>query len=118
MGNESIARTDSQQITVRVVWKDVDTIPVEPANQFAAMVGLPTGSGAPDGVIIVMGYAAPPVLLGTPDEVRRTAADLVELPVDVKARFVLTRERLGELIKVLQITAQQYDEAKGEAGSR
>ena len=87
--------------------------PIKPVNQFVATVGT-TGEGAePDGVHLIFGYLSPPMLLGTPEEIRLQAEALTELPVEVAGRFLLTRARLGELISVLQSVAGQYDAMEG-----
>jgi len=103
----------SVQLTLRAKWGDGYDVPVVPANQFIAAVGLPSSSAEPDGINLIFGYLAPPLLLGTPDEIRETAQGIKELPVEIKGRFLLTRGRLDELIKVLQSAADQYDQMKG-----
>lgn len=100
------------QLTLRAKWGDLDGVPVEPANQFIAAVGLPSESREPDGITLVFGYLGPPLLLGTQEEILRKAEELTELPVEIKGRYLLTRGRLEELIKVLQSAAKQYDQVK------
>jgi hypothetical protein len=109
-------------LTVAVDWSDAANAPTQHVNQFAGVIGPPTQSGVPDGVYLVMGIAPPPVIVGPDTEARRRVIEELRasgLKVTAYGRFHMSRERLGEIINVLQTTAAQYDlavEMAREAG--
>lgn len=109
----------ASEVVVEADWAGAGSVPVLVANQFVGQLGAVTSGDRPipDGVYLIVGHGAPPVVVGSPDSVRRQVEALGNrLPVTVHARFFLTRERLGELIQVLSETAQKYDAAAvGEA---
>ncbi len=108
-------RSDLGTVEIEIDWSAAQTTPVLLANQFVVQVGATSSieRPVPDGVYLLVGEAAPPVILpGSPDSVRRQLERLGNrLPVAVHGRYFLTRERLGELITVLTETADKYDEA-------
>lgn len=98
-------------MTLRVDWSRADDVPAEPANQFVVNVGLPDKAGTPDGVYLLLGHLTPPILLpGTRNEVVEQLETIQsKRTVEVRGRYLLSRQRLNELIEVLQIAAVQYD---------
>ncbi|GIH76123.1 hypothetical protein [Planobispora longispora] len=102
---------DVAEVTITVDWSDAATIPVTHVNQFVAQPGPPTMEGSPDGVYLLVGSIAPPIIPSDPEGQRRVFAALKDgLKVTGHARFHLSRERLEELIAILQQTADNYDE--------
>lgn len=61
--------------------------------------------------IITVGQLTPPALIGTPEQVREQAEGLSYVHVRTAARLVVTRQKLDELIAVLQANRDQYEEA-------
>jgi hypothetical protein len=53
------------------------------------------------------------LLIGSPEEVREQAAALTHVPVATLARVGLTRDRLRELIAVLQASLDEHDRILG-----
>ncbi|MEU9710763.1 hypothetical protein AB0E21_19410 [Streptomyces sp. NPDC047967] len=84
-----------------------------PANQFIVSVGLPTSQGRPDEIYLTFGQVEPPVLTGTPEQMEDQLRKLGSLHVETLGRYVVSRDRLQELIEVLQRTAELYDSARG-----
>ncbi|MFI1811336.1 hypothetical protein ACH414_13550 [Streptomyces sp. NPDC020422] len=105
----------SESFQVRLVWRNAD-MPSQPINQFIVSMGLPGPGGDPDAVHIALGQADPPLITGTPEQMRQQAQELGTLPVDTKGRYVLSRTRLGELIQVLQQAANTYDNMRQPGG--
>lgn len=102
-----------QVVQVRLDWDAVVTAQPLHANQVLAQVGPQGSDGQPDGLYISFGSAPTPVLT---DEVTQRDAVLdrlreVGVKVNVLAQVHITRQLLGDLIGLLQITAEKYDAA-------
>lgn len=115
MSNVGVSR--SQQVLIGLDWSEAEQAPALHVNQVLAQVGPPSSNGVPDGIYVALGSVSPPVIPA--DEERREArvAQLEGgvLKVAVQARVQMSREALGDLIQVLQTTAEQYDTSVGLA---
>jgi hypothetical protein len=101
---------DLTELAVTVDWSTADSVPIEHVNQFIGQPGPPTLSRTPDGIFLLLGSIPPPIIPGDPEGQRRAIESLKNgLPVTIHGRFHLSRERLNELIDVLQQTAANYD---------
>lgn len=99
--------------TLRVVWEEPEGA-AQPCNQFAVTLGLPTQAGVPEAVYLTVGSVEPPLLFGTEEDMRQQLESTEgKLMVKPLGRYVLTRGRIDELIKVLQSAAQTFDQAQG-----
>ncbi|MGW4780356.1 hypothetical protein [Streptomyces filamentosus] len=105
--------TLQQTTTMRVVWQEPEGA-AQPCNHFAATLGLPTAAGVPEAIYLTIGNVEPPLLVGTEADIserlQSTGGKLTVTPV---GRYVLTRGRIDELIKILQTAAQVFDQAQG-----
>ncbi|MFF6887590.1 hypothetical protein ACFY9F_30895 [Streptomyces sp. NPDC012421] len=99
-------------LTLGLTWRNGDQ-PARPANQFIVTVGLPTSQGRPDEIYLAFGQVEPPMLTGSPAQMEEQLRTLGSLPVETLGRYVVSRDRLQELIDVLQRTAELYDSARG-----
>jgi len=102
-----------QVVQVRLDWGAVETAQPLHANQVIAQVGPQGSDGQPDGLYISFGSAPPPVLM---DEAAQREAALerlreVGVKVNVLTQVHITRQLLGDLIGLLQTTAEKYDAA-------
>jgi hypothetical protein len=101
------------QVTVRLDWSAAEDAPISHANQILTQVGPPLGNSIPDGAYITLGSVKPPVIpadeSGRAERVQQLTGSTV--PVTVYGRFHVSRAFIDDLIKVLQITADQYDAA-------
>lgn len=109
--------TESQQnpeiVAVPVRW-NLEGVPTLFANQWLATLGPPTADGVPDGIYLVLGTVAPPIIIGDTPEARKAyveAATRGGLTAEIHGRFFLTRGRLDEVITVLETVRDRYDEA-------
>ncbi|MEV7552349.1 hypothetical protein AB0N89_22300 [Amycolatopsis sp. NPDC089917] len=104
------------EVQVRTNWGQAADVPVQVANQFIAQIGAPV-NGRPDGVHLLIGHISPPLLIGgDAQDTRRQIEELGgQIPVTVHDHLFLTRERLGELVGVLQDIERRYDEILGKA---
>lgn len=77
-------------------------VPLMAANLFIAQVHQ-------DEVILTIGQAAPPVVMGTSEEVREQLKQIDKVPARVVARLSLTPLRLRQLIGILQETVGKQE---------
>jgi hypothetical protein len=99
-------------VPLRASWRGIDDVPVRFVNQFLVSTGLSSADGTPDGVYLALGHTAPPILLGTRDEMRaQLASHEGRLDVTVHGRYVVPRARLEELIEILRTALEKYDRA-------
>ncbi len=107
-----MSQTGEGSVTVPVVWVGADDLPVQFLNQIVGVV-------QPNEIFLTLGTMVPPALLGsTPEEREDAARRLAFIPVKPIVRLGLTRQRLEELIRVLQTTLNNYnDMMKQAAGS-
>jgi hypothetical protein len=114
--HRGVTDSDDEAVQVSIIWPEVDEVPVLKANQFLGQISQGP-AGQPEDFVVTIGYFPPPVLLGTPEEQRATMRALGAISVKTLSRVSLSRDRLGELIKVLQTIAEQYDNATGGSPS-
>lgn len=105
----SVTERPEGMLQVATAWDDaIETMPTLAANVFSVQV---TGAGAPEEVVMSVGYAAPPVLAGTPEEQQRQAASLESVTIRPVVRLSMTPGRLRELLTVLQGVADGLQNA-------
>jgi len=90
-------------VNVPLVWVNLEESPTYFVNQFIGQV-------EQDDISLAFGTVAPPLLVGTPEEIAEAANKLRYVPVRTVCRLALTRSRLEELIINLQSTAKIYDD--------
>lgn len=93
---------------IGIVWPDVSEAPVHRVNQFVSQLEAGGPDGA-DGILLTLGYVPPPVVIGTPEEVGAMYGALGALSAHAYGRFSMSRQRVVELIQILQTTVGQYD---------
>lgn len=79
---------------IPIAYVGFDDQPIQLANSFLVQVNQ-------DEVILSVGQLAPPILLGTPDEVREQAEGVAFVPNKIVARFGMTVTRARELADLL-----------------
>jgi hypothetical protein len=92
-----------------IVRVGVEDVPVYFANNFVVQ-------HQQDEFFLTVGQFQPPILLGTAEERRKQLEELGYVPVKVVARLGLTRQRLVELIEVLQENLRKHDASSGDEG--
>lgn len=107
-----------EQVSVSLDWSAAEARPAQHVNQVLAQVGPPSSSGVPDGIYVAVGSVSPPVIPADPGgRAERVAAlGASVLKVAVYARVSMSREVLDDLMRVLKVTADQYDAAVAVAG--
>ena len=109
--------TTPTQIKARLDWSQTASATAQHANQVLAQVGNPGSDGLPDGIFITLGSAPPPPFMDDDPNSERLLEELVAngVRVNVLGQFHVSRQLLGDLINVLQVTATKYDEAVRQA---
>jgi len=97
------------QVNLPVIWAAVEELPVFRANQFL-LQGEPSVSGDLAGVLMTVGYAAPPVLPGTPEEQAEAARSLGGIVPKTLARFSLGLDSAKQLSDLLLQHIARYEE--------
>ncbi|WP_139151418.1 hypothetical protein [Streptomyces sp. WMMB 322] len=92
----------AKAVRVPLLWVGLDDLPVLSTNQVITQVDS-------DQVFLGFGTATPPLLMGNDEEIRNQAERLSYVPVRGVSRLAISRRHLGELIEVLQRTAEQFD---------
>lgn len=96
----------------RVVWADLQDLPVFAASHFAlqtAVVEMPRVND----LILTIGYLPPPLLQGSPDEQREAAANVTEVAIRPIARFSIPVSKVAELSSLLTSFVEQFQEGPG-----
>lgn len=109
-----VAEAEAQGFELSGVWVGIDDTPIVFANQFL-------GSVFEGEVVLTLGQATPPALLGTPEQQLEQARQLNFIPIRPIARVAMNLARLQELIGILQQTvenhARQEQQALGGEGT-
>ncbi|MDX2733530.1 hypothetical protein [Streptomyces sp. PA03-2a] len=103
MGDNDTAKA----VKVPLLWVGLDDLPLLISNQVLTQVDQ-------DHAYLTFGTATPPVLMGDNEEVREQVGRLQYVPVKGVSRLAISRRHLGELIEVLQRTADKFDAQGGE----
>jgi len=98
MGDNDTVRA----VKVPLLWVGLDDLPLLSSNQVLTQVDQ-------DHVFLSFGAATPPVLMGDEEQVRDQAKRISYVPVKGITRLAISRRHLGELIDVLQRTAEKFD---------
>jgi hypothetical protein len=103
-----------QPVQISVVWPGVEDAPVMRSNAMLSQIG--TGPSGPEEFVLTLGYIAPPVLLGTPEEQQASLAALGAVAAKTLCRISLSRARAQELVELLAGQIAVYDQqARGGA---
>src|SRR3954453_1270429 len=96
---------EAEPLVLPLAWVGLDEQPILYANQFL-------GQANAGEITLTIGQAAPPALLGSPEQQREQAEAISYVPVRPLVRVNVSRDRLEELIQVLTETLQNADARK------
>ena len=118
VANVGVAIPD--RVSVRLDWSAAEACPAQHVNQVLVQVGPPSESGVPDGIYVTVGSICPPVIPADPEgRVERVAAlEASVVKVAVYGRVSMSRDVLDDLMRLLKLTADQYDAAVALARRR
>ena len=85
-----------------LIWVEFDDVPILFANHFLVQ-------HQPGEFVLTLGQVSGPPLVGTADEVRAQLVEIDHVPITTLARVGLTRQRLTELIALLQAELVEHD---------
>lgn len=88
---------------VPLAWENVENVPVFFSNQYVCQYNQ-------DEFILTFGQMVPPMLLGDLENRAEQLRRLEYVPVKPLTRVALTYSRLVELIQVLEINREQYEQ--------
>jgi hypothetical protein len=99
---------EQDRIAIPLAWVESDE-PVTFANQFMTQRVTETE------LLLLVGQAFPPPIIGSPDQQLEQARQIPFVPVRTLGRYSLTRERVVELVNLLQrLLESTTDAARGD----
>jgi hypothetical protein len=96
--------TATENFSLPLQWMDFHETPILFANHFLVQ-------HQPDEFVLTLGQVTGPPVIGTPEEIREQARGLHHVPIATIARVGLTRQRVTELIALLQSSLEEHDRA-------
>jgi hypothetical protein len=111
VANVGVAIPD--QVSLRLDWSAAEACPARHVNQVLAQLGPPSERGVPDGIYVAVGSICPPVIPADPEGRAARVAELTAgvVKVAVYGRVSMSRDVLDDLLRLLKLTADQYDAA-------
>lgn len=94
-------------ISIPIVWVGIEELPPLATNQMVVQ------HTAPDEFTLTFGHLATPVALGTDEQRREQLEQISFIAIKPLARVAFNRQRLEELITVLQQNLERHDRTYG-----
>jgi hypothetical protein len=101
MSNQPI---EARQVVVQWDEEEIRSLHVQACNMFSFHSG-------PDGIVVTLGYAAPPFVQGTPDEQRAALMSIESVQAKALYRIQLAYNRVPELLSAVAQLMNQLTEA-------
>lgn len=99
-------------IEISLIWPDIQAQPVRAANQFVIQTSFGP-DGKPEAYVVAIGYAAPPFILGTPEEQHASMRALGAVESTAIARVAISPAKFREFVGLLTTHL-----ARNEGGDR
>lgn len=99
-------------VRAQLDWEDLDRLPVLAANQFLVQLSVVEPQTTAAEVVLTVGYLAPPVFLGSPEEQQQAATALDRLTVRPAGRFSIPIAKAAELARIIQDLLQRAEAAR------
>jgi hypothetical protein len=103
--------------SLRLSWAEAANLSTQAANQLLVQVDLGPNQ-QPDMVILTIGHAGPPVVLGSRDEQIEQLSKISEVPVKPVIRVSVSLQRLREWAELLNGTLDKIDSWRSAAEER
>ena len=97
---------ENQTREIPTAWIGAEDLPILFVNTFVGQVQAEEGA-----FYLTIGQTLPPALIGTPQERAEQLEQIAYVPVKPVARLALTRSRMEELVAILQMNLENYDQA-------
>jgi hypothetical protein len=94
---------------IPLTWIGADELPLLWVNRFV-------GQSLQDHLVLTIGQSVDPALIGTPQERMAQLEQIAYVPIRPVARLALSRARCEELIGILEIIKDAYDQQQQEIG--
>ncbi len=94
------------ELSLPLQWVDFEETPILFSNHFLAQ-------HQPNEFILTFGQVTGPPVVGTPEQIREQARGFSHVPIQTVTRAGLTRDRMVELIELLQATLREHDRMVG-----
>lgn len=101
---------DLQQVAARLQWPAALPSPLS-VNQFALNL-INDSQGSPDELVLTLGHAAPPIILGTDDANAEQLLTDRSLTITPVGRFSLTLARAKDLLGIMEKAVQAWHDAE------
>jgi hypothetical protein len=92
---------------IPTTWIGAEELPVLFVNSFVGQIHPQEGA-----FYLTIGQTVPPALVGTPQEQAEQLEQIAYVPVKPVARLALTRSRMEELVTILQMNLENYDQIR------
>ncbi|MCW2756340.1 MAG: hypothetical protein JWO46_86 [Nocardioidaceae bacterium] len=106
--------TEPQQ-QIPLIWPNVQDVSVLRANQFLGQIAAGI-EGQPEEFLLSIGYAAPPVLLGTPEEQQLSMQAVGAISVKTEVRVSMSRGHLAALTQLLATALENFPDPNTNTG--
>lgn len=93
---------------MRLDWGDIAHQVPKPVNAILTILAAPA-QGRPDGILVALGHAMPPLLAGTPDENAELLRSMQSIPAISHGVYTLSRDRAVEVAHALLAAVEQHD---------
>ena len=105
----SVAPGGPEMITLHVLFDETEL-----TSRVIEMASTFTGQVSPDGVILTIAQTTPPLVLGSSEEQRAQLKQVTSVKAKVLGRYCLTRERVQDLIRILQTNLKFLEQVDQE----
>ncbi len=93
--------SEDEGVVISVIWPDIQSLPILRANQFIVQTSSDPNGGI-DEFVLSIGYAAPPVILGTAEEQQVSIRALGAVEAKAIARVSISPAYMRALVNLLQ----------------
>lgn len=106
-GGKGVGGLDEEHYerAIPTTWIGAEDLPVLFVNTFVGQIQPQEGV-----FYLSVGQTLPPALIGTPQEQAEQLEQIAYVPVKPVARLALTRSRMEELVTILQMNLENYDQ--------
>jgi hypothetical protein len=108
----TVTQPSQAPIRAEISWADVDDLPIVAASHCIVQAAVHDTPKVND-VVVTLGYLAPPVFLGTPEQVATAARELTQVKIRPSARFLMSIDKAEELAAALQQIVNAARPAQG-----
>jgi len=98
----------AESYSIPLVWRGVELLQVMAANQLLVQVDM--AGVDPDMILLTIGHASPPPVIGTVEEQAARLQEVNEVEIQPIVRLAISERRLSEWVTLLQQTRIRLDD--------